>query len=81
MTLELIKRGASVAAVDMRAETLEETKQLALAGGGKIETFVLDVSDDAKVLALPAAVEAKLGAAVALVVAVVSLIVAATETA
>jgi short-subunit dehydrogenase len=67
LTLELVKRGASVAAVDMRAETLEETKQLALAAGGKVETFVLDVSDDAKVAALPAAVEAKLGAADALI--------------
>ena len=67
LTLELVKRGASVAAVDMRAETLEETKQLALAAGGKVATFVLDVSDDAKVLALPAAVEAELGAADALI--------------
>jgi short-subunit dehydrogenase len=67
LTLELIKRGASVAAVDMRAETLEETKQLALAAGGKVATFVLDVSDDAKVLALPAAVEAELGTADALI--------------
>jgi short-subunit dehydrogenase len=67
LTLELIKRGAMVAAVDMRAETLEETKQLALAAGGKVETFILDVSDDAKVNALPAQVEAKLGAADALI--------------
>lgn len=61
LTMELIKRGASVAAVDMRAETLEETKKLAMAAGGKVETFVLDISDDAKVLALPALVEKKLG--------------------
>lgn len=61
LTLELIKRGASVAAVDMRAETLEETKQLAEAAGGTVETFVLDVSDDAKVVALPKLVESKLG--------------------
>ena len=67
LTLELVKRGASVAAVDMRAETLEETKSLAVAQGGRVETFLLDVSDDAKVAALPAQVEAKLGAADALV--------------
>ncbi|MFM6966864.1 MAG: SDR family NAD(P)-dependent oxidoreductase [Rhodoluna sp.] len=67
LTLELVKRGAFVAAVDLRAETLAETKQLALAAGGKVESFVLDVSDDAKVLALPAEVEAKLGAADALI--------------
>ena len=67
LALELVKRGAIIAAVDMRAETLEETKQLVLAAGGKIETFILDVSDDAKVNALPAQVEAKLGAADALI--------------
>jgi NAD(P)-dependent dehydrogenase (short-subunit alcohol dehydrogenase family) len=67
LSLQLIRRGAIVAAVDMRAETLEETKQLGLAAGGKIETFVLDVSDDAKVAALPSAVEAKLGSADALI--------------
>jgi short-subunit dehydrogenase len=67
LTLELVRRGASVAAVDMRAETLEETKKLALSAGGRVETFTLDVSDDAKVLALPAEVEAKLGKADALI--------------
>lgn len=67
LTLELVKRGAIVAAVDMRAETLEETRQLALAAGGKVEAFILDVSDDAKVNALPDQVEAKLGSADALV--------------
>ena len=67
LTLELVRRGAMVAAVDMRAETLEETKELALAAGGKVETFILDVSDDAKVIALPTQVEAKLGAADALI--------------
>jgi NAD(P)-dependent dehydrogenase (short-subunit alcohol dehydrogenase family) len=67
LTLELIKRGALVAAIDLREETLEETKRLALAAGGKVETFVLDVSDDAKVNALPTQVEAKLGSADALI--------------
>jgi NAD(P)-dependent dehydrogenase (short-subunit alcohol dehydrogenase family) len=59
LTIELIQRGAKVAAVDLRAETLAETKKLA---GGQIETFVLDVSDAAKVAALPALVAKKLGA-------------------
>jgi short-subunit dehydrogenase len=67
LTLELVRRGASVAAVDIRAETLEETKNLAVAAGGRVETFVLDVSDDAKVIALPAAVEKKLGTVDALI--------------
>jgi short-subunit dehydrogenase len=67
LTLELVKRGASVAAVDMRAETLEETKNLALAAGGRVETFLLDVSNDEKVLALPAEVNVKLGTVDALI--------------
>jgi NAD(P)-dependent dehydrogenase (short-subunit alcohol dehydrogenase family) len=36
LTLELIRKGAKVAAVDMRPETLEETKNLANAIGGQI---------------------------------------------
>jgi NAD(P)-dependent dehydrogenase (short-subunit alcohol dehydrogenase family) len=64
LTIELVAKGAKVAAVDFRAETLEETKQLA---GGTVETFVLDVTDAAGVAALPGLVEAKLGAADALI--------------
>lgn len=67
LTLELVNRGAKVAAVDLRAETLAETKSLAEAAGGRVETFVLDVSDDAKVIALPAQVKAALGEADALI--------------
>ena len=67
LTLELVKRGAKVAAVDLRAETLAETKSLAEAAGGRVETFVLDVSDDAKVIALPAQVKSALGEADALI--------------
>jgi NAD(P)-dependent dehydrogenase (short-subunit alcohol dehydrogenase family) len=59
LTIELIRRGAKVAAVDLHAKTLAETKKLA---GGKVETFVLDIADSAKVAALPALVEKKLGA-------------------
>lgn len=64
LTLELVQKGAKVAAVDFRADTLEETKKLA---GGTVATFVLDVTDAAGVAALPAAIEAKLGAADALI--------------
>ena len=63
LTLQLIKKGAKVAAVDMRAETLEETKNLAKSSGGQVETFVLDISDATKVLELPNEVEKKLGSA------------------
>lgn len=60
-TLELVRRGAKVAAVDMRAESLEETKKLAEALGGKVATHVLDVTDTAAVAALPTQVNAELG--------------------
>ena len=57
-TKELIKRGATVVAVDMREDTLTETKQLV---GGKIHTFVLDVTDQAAVSALPEKVKQSVG--------------------
>ena len=66
LTFELLRRGAKVAAVDMRAETLAETVELAKATGGTVEPFILDVSDTNAVAALPAAVEKKLGAVDAL---------------
>ena len=66
ITLELVRRGAKVAAVDLRAEFLVETKKEAEALGGTLETFVLDVTDAAKVAALPAQVIKKLGAVDAL---------------
>jgi len=67
LTLELVRRGAVVAAVDMRAETLAETKKLATDLGGKVATYAMDITDAAAVAALPAKVEADLGAADALI--------------
>jgi short-subunit dehydrogenase len=67
LTLELVRRGAAVAAVDMRAETLAETKKLAIDLGGKVATYAMDITDAAAVAALPAKVEADLGAADALI--------------
>lgn len=67
LTLELVRRGAKVAAVDMRKETLLETKDLAAKLGGTVETFDLDITDAAKVAALPAAIAKKLGEADALI--------------
>jgi NAD(P)-dependent dehydrogenase (short-subunit alcohol dehydrogenase family) len=58
ITLELVRRGAKVAAVDMRAESLEETKMLS---GGSVETFVVDITDAAKVAALATEVQTKFG--------------------
>lgn len=67
LTLELVRRGAKVAAVDMRSESLAETKKLAEDLGGKVSTYLLDVTDASAVAALPAKVETDLGIADALV--------------
>lgn len=61
LTLELLRRGAKVAAVDLREEFLIETKKAADDVGGTIATFVVDVTDSAKVEALPAQVIKALG--------------------
>lgn len=50
LTLELVKRGAYVAGVDMREGALEETKKLA---GKNVEIFPLDVTNTASVSSLP----------------------------
>ena len=50
ITLELVRRGAQVAAVDMREEALQETQ--ALAGDG-VESFVFDITNAAAVSVLP----------------------------
>ncbi|MEN9740052.1 MAG: hypothetical protein RLZ72_318 [Actinomycetota bacterium] len=67
ITLELVRRGATVAAVDFRAESLAETAGLAEKLGGKVSTHTLDVSDLAKVAALPAAIEKTVGPVDALI--------------
>lgn len=67
ITLELVRRGATVAAVDFRVESLKETADLAATLGGKVSTHTLDVSDLAKVATLPAAVEKAVGPIDALV--------------
>ena len=61
LTLELVRRGAKVAALDLRAEPLKETKTLATAIGGTVETFLIDITDAVKVAKLPADVAKKLG--------------------
>lgn len=63
LTMELVRRGAKVAAVDMRTETLAETKELAEKEGGAVATFALDITDQKAVEALPAKVEKELGPA------------------
>lgn len=61
LTLELARRGARIAAVDMREGTLLETKQFAEAIGATISTHLLDVSDLNAVASLPAEVSKALG--------------------
>ena len=56
VTLELIRRGARVAAVDLRGESLEQTRDLARADSSRLSLHLVDVADRAAVEALPAQV-------------------------
>lgn len=55
VVLALLGRGARVAAVDVRAESLEETASIA-AAGDRLSVHVCDLTDRSAVEALPAAV-------------------------
>ncbi len=61
MTLELVRRGAKVVAVDFREDSLLETVELSEAHGGQVTPFTLDVSDSALVAALPEQVAKTVG--------------------
>jgi NADP-dependent 3-hydroxy acid dehydrogenase YdfG len=50
ITLELVRRGAHVIAIDLRNETLNETKSLA---GKNVETYQIDVTDRTAISELP----------------------------
>jgi NAD(P)-dependent dehydrogenase (short-subunit alcohol dehydrogenase family) len=62
VVLEALRRGASVAAVDLRADALERTAELA-AAGDRLATFTVDVTDRPAIDALPARVTDALGPA------------------
>jgi NAD(P)-dependent dehydrogenase (short-subunit alcohol dehydrogenase family) len=62
IALELLRRGARVAAVDINETTLGETVALAPGGAEAIATFVLNITDRAAVEALPQAVVERFGA-------------------
>jgi len=62
MTLELVRRGAHVAAIDIHEKTLQETKELAGARSGEVSLFTLDVTDQSAVAALPERVIQQCGA-------------------
>lgn len=61
LVLNLVKRGSKVAAVDMNADGLAETKKLAGNTGEHISTHTLNISDKAAVEALPKEVVEKHG--------------------
>lgn len=56
LTLALLAKGARVAAVDVSQAGLEQTGALVVEGKERLSTHVLDLSERAKVEALPAAV-------------------------
>lgn len=62
VVLELLRRGARVAAVDIREESLSQTTELAEAGD-RLVTFVADITDRTATLALPGQVIAAYGVA------------------
>ena len=62
IALELLRRGARVAAVDVNATTLAETASLAGDRADAIATFALSVADKPAVEALPQAVVDRFGA-------------------
>ena len=61
LTIQLISKGAKVAAIDMRPETLQETKELSLGLIGQIEIFPLDVTNRDEVEKLPSHIASTLG--------------------
>lgn len=67
VALELLRRGARVAGLDINSEWLDETAVLAGEHSNNFAGFALDITQRAKVTALPAKVEKALGAADALV--------------
>lgn len=67
VSLHLLKKGAKVAGVDLKAQWLAETHTLAGAAGSSFVGYELDITDRAQVQALPKKVEKDLGSADALV--------------
>jgi short-subunit dehydrogenase len=60
LTLQLVQKGVKVAACDINAETLAETKSL-VSSPDLVKTYVLDVSDASKVAGFPKTVKADFG--------------------
>ena len=62
MTLNLLRKGAMVAAVDINEEALKQTATLAGASGSDLAIYPLDITRKELVEALPAQVIARFGA-------------------
>ncbi len=62
LVLQLLSRGARVAAVDLNPQTLAETATLATSQAASLATFTVDIRDRAAVEALPGAVAERFGA-------------------
>lgn len=67
VTLELLRRGAKVAGLDINAEWLEETKKLAGDTAKNFSAHTANITDRTRVAELPTEIEAKLGKIDALV--------------
>lgn len=62
ITLELVRRGAKVAGVDMHKAALNETAKLVKELGGKMSIHAMDITNEKAVSALPENVKKELGA-------------------
>ncbi|WP_257457994.1 SDR family NAD(P)-dependent oxidoreductase [Archangium lipolyticum] len=62
LVLALLSKGASVAAVDINASALEETRQLAGKNQDRLATYITNITDRAAVDALPGQVISRFGA-------------------
>ncbi len=62
LTLQLLRKGANVAAVDINQKALVETHQLAGVGEDRLKGFTLDITDKERVESLPTDVIAHFGA-------------------
>lgn len=62
LSLQLLKKGANVAGVDIHQNALAETQQLAGVGEDRFKGYVLDIADKAKVDLFPAEVVKHFGA-------------------
>jgi len=53
LSLQLLQKQANVAGIDLHPEALAETQNIAGVGDARFKAFVLDITDKAKVDALP----------------------------